>query len=80
MKESVMIAIESKKLADMGIEQDDLYTELFFNAKYFVGYRITEGDDNDPPVIVFYLGADSFMTKYNKENILKFNKILNEGL
>lgn len=74
MKATVYIEIENSQLQKMGVEQDGKYAPFIFNPDKFVGYWISE-EENE---ITFYLDSMSFICELNSKNIKLFNDILNE--
>lgn len=74
MMKTVYIETENNQLKEMGIEQEAKYAPFTFDPDMFVGYWISE-IDND---ITFYVGPHQFLCKYSAKNIKLFNDILNE--
>lgn len=68
----VEIEIESKQLAEMGIEQKGIYSTLHFNPSKFIGYWI----DSEDKSITFYLESQTFVCVASQRNIDLFDSIL----
>lgn len=77
MKE-VEIEIVDIKLDELGIDQEPRYAPFRFMESQFIGYWISRSTKDDPSVIVFYTGAQTFNCKNIRKNIEIFESILNK--
>lgn len=83
--ETLKISIYNKYLDELGVEQEDQYTDFNFNRKDLLGYWIVREDDGKyleegtPIEIMFYLSGHKFITPYKKSTINLFNDILTEN-
>lgn len=73
--ETIQISIINTKLEDLGLDQDDEYTDLHFRPKELMGYWIVKDGDEEPEICA-YIGAHKFFLKYTQENEEKLHRIL----
>lgn len=74
MKE-IDIQIENTELSNLGIDQEDSYTTLYFNESQFIGYWIS----NTGSSLTFYIGSQCFICDNSKRNKSLFDSILLYG-
>jgi hypothetical protein len=77
MMNSVKISVFDSKIKDMGLEQEDEYTDLSFREEDLSWFGVSTDDDKKVE-IVFGCGGDRFVTPYSKETEKMFEEILNK--
>lgn len=76
---TVKIAIFDRKNHDMGLEQEDKYTDLFFRDKDLTSFWVSADDDGKMDEIVFQCGGHQFVTPYSRKTEDRFKDILSKN-